>query len=75
MTDQNKMLRGWYIKHPNAEKCIVYFHENAGSTTLLILDIGGRLYYVNYLLANANANVLLVAYRGFSDSDGDSKPS
>ena len=42
---------------------VIFFHENAG-------NIGTRLSYLKYYISQSNVNVLLVAYRGYSDSEG-----
>ena len=42
---------------------MVFMHENAG-------NIGMRLDYFKFLIQTFNVNVLAMAYRGFSDSDG-----
>ena len=41
----------------------MFFHENAG-------NIGTRLYYFYYYMQYLKCNILIVAYRGYSDSDG-----
>lgn len=46
-----------------SDQTIVFFHENAGS-------LGLRLDYFETLITSLNVNVLAVAYRGYSDSDG-----
>jgi hypothetical protein len=35
------------------------------------LDIGTRVFYMEYYYRFVGVNVLLVAYRGYSDSTGD----
>jgi fermentation-respiration switch protein FrsA (DUF1100 family) len=42
---------------------VIFFHENAG-------NIGLRLDYFSLLCAQVNVNVLCVAYRGYSSSEG-----
>jgi len=64
-------LRGWYIfKDADAEairssnrRLVVFFHENAG-------NIGLRLDYFELLYKRLNCDVFVIAYRGFSESDG-----
>lgn len=34
------------------------------------LDIGFRLPYINEIIRTTNSSVLIVAYRGYSDSEG-----
>lgn len=58
-------LHGWFVKmaNPKAHPTIVYFHENAG-------NIGTRIPFMRYFQKYCNVNILLVAYRGFSYSEG-----
>lgn len=67
-TDDGIKLRGWFIlqgeNNAEAKKhdTFVYFHENAG-------NIGLRMdYFVK--MHSLGVNLLIVAYRGFSDSEG-----
>jgi len=64
-TADNVKLHGWFIKHEKSSQCptVVYFHENAG-------NIGTRLSYIKYYTKIFDTNVLLVAYRGYSYSEG-----
>ena len=39
------------------------------------LDIGNRLFFIESLMENSKSSVIIVAYRGFSDSDGNSRPT
>ncbi len=41
----------------------------------LIWDLGGRIPCLKKLMEGTSSNILIVAYRGFSDSDGDYKPN
>ncbi|KRW99830.1 hypothetical protein PPERSA_10949 [Pseudocohnilembus persalinus] len=64
-TSDNLKLHGWFIKQiKNSESAptILYYHENAG-------NIGTRLYFLNAYYQNGY-NVMLIAYRGYSDSEG-----
>jgi len=45
---------------------MIYFHENAG-------NIGQRLPVIDIIVKRCNTNVLILAYRGYGDSEG--KPS
>ena len=36
----------------------------------IFLDIGNRLEYLNYYYEIAAVNILIVSYRGYSDSEG-----
>ena len=64
-------LRGWYIyKDTNDQqikqsnrRLMVFFHENAG-------NIGLRLDYFELAYKRLNCDIFVVAYRGYSDSDG-----
>ncbi|EGR28358.1 hypothetical protein IMG5_177050 [Ichthyophthirius multifiliis] len=57
-------LRGWLIKQENSNEkpTVVFFHENAG-------NIGHRLYYLKNYFENVKVNILIIAYRGYSNSD------
>lgn len=55
--------------------CIILSLERRQYLNVSYLDIGGRIYYINQLMKNVNTNVIIVAYRGFSDSDGDKPPN
>ena len=65
------MLRGWYIYKDTSETSIknnqrrlmVFFHENAG-------NIGLRLDYFELAYKRLNCDIFVMAYRGYSDSDG-----
>lgn len=59
-------LHGWLIYHPEQNKncdTIVFMHENAG-------NIGLRMDYFAMLHTVGKVNILCVAYRGYSDSEG-----
>ena len=61
-------IRGWFM-FPNPSDVhgpiptFVFMHENAG-------NLGMRLDYFKFLIKTFNVNVLAMAYRGFSESDG-----
>ncbi|EAR95417.2 alpha/beta hydrolase family protein (macronuclear) [Tetrahymena thermophila SB210] len=65
-TKDNINLHGWIAKRPNSKNVatVVYFHENAG-------NIGTRIFYMKEYNNQANVNVVLVAYRGYSNSEGE----
>ena len=42
---------------------MIYFHENAG-------NIGQRLPNIDIIVKKCSANVLILAYRGYGDSEG-----
>lgn len=50
------------MKRENSERIIVYFQGNAG-------NIGTRLPFAERLMEMTNSDVIMVAYRGYSDSD------
>ena len=69
-------LKGWFICHLDSEsnnvfksdelenrRLVVFFHENAG-------NIGLRLDYFQQLYHTLGIDVLVFAYRGYSDSTG-----
>eukprot|EP00978_Attheya_sp_CCMP212_P037586 scaffold178833_cov47-Attheya_sp.AAC.2 len=64
-------IHSWLLLHPHSrsEKCptIVFFHGNAG-------NIGLRLPNAIQMFTYLNANILMVEYRGYGDSD-DAMPS
>lgn len=64
-TSDGIILRGWFTpsSYQNLNPTIVYLHENAG-------NIGGRTPYMKAFKDHLDVNVLLVAYRGYSDSEG-----
>lgn len=64
-------IHAWFCPHPSTSNnnqklpTILFFHGNAG-------NIGLRLPNTVELLRHVRANVLLVEYRGYGDSPGDS---
>eukprot|EP01017_Pseudomicrothorax_dubius_P031542 TRINITY_DN4041_c0_g1_i1.p1 TRINITY_DN4041_c0_g1~~TRINITY_DN4041_c0_g1_i1.p1 ORF type:complete len:256 (+),score=53.30 TRINITY_DN4041_c0_g1_i1:351-1118(+) len=66
-TSDNIQLHGWFIKQDESRiadaPTIVYFHENAG-------NLGTRLPYLKHYYNQVGANILVVAYRGYSKSEG-----
>ncbi|KAL4508029.1 hypothetical protein ABPG72_021402 [Tetrahymena utriculariae] len=66
LTDDNVKLHGWIAKRPNPKNVptVIYFHENAG-------NIGTRIVYMKEYNNQANCNVVLIAYRGYSNSEGE----
>lgn len=54
---------------------MIFLHENAGSNFKLVFvsDIGTRLQFLELYFINVKCNILIIAYRGYSDSTG--KPS
>ena len=59
------MLRGWLIRPEKdlSKRTIVFYHENAG-------NIGLRMDYFEKMINEFNVNILTVAYRGYSQSEG-----
>mmetsp|Transcript_14774 Transcript_14774/g.21705 ORF Transcript_14774/g.21705 Transcript_14774/m.21705 type:complete len:396 (-) Transcript_14774:615-1802(-) len=64
-------IHSWLLLHPNSKQqrlpTILYFHGNAG-------NIGLRLPNAFDMFKKLNANILMVEYRGYGDSD-DTKPN
>ena len=59
-------LHAWFVKaNPNPLLCrtLIFFHENAG-------NIGTRIPNIEILVKQLNTNVLILAYRGYGDSEG-----
>ncbi len=51
------------MEKENSTRIIVYFQGNAG-------NIGTRLPFAQNLMDETNSDVVMIAYRGYSDSDG-----
>lgn len=70
ITTKDKIkLHAWFVKaSSNARSCrtLIFFHGNAG-------NVGARLPNIEILVKNLKTNVLILAYRGYGDSEG--KPS
>ncbi|CAD8082735.1 unnamed protein product [Paramecium sonneborni] len=68
VTLDKQQLKGWLIKQQNSHNVptIIFFHENAG-------NIGTRLQFLEFYFNQVKCNILIIAYRGYSDSTG--KPS
>ena len=60
--DDGVKTHGWFLKHPQSDKILVYYHGNAGS-------IADR-YEWGCQLRDAGASVLMVEYRGYGRSGG-----
>lgn len=68
-TKDKVKLHAWFVKaNPNPRLCrtLIFFHGNAG-------NIGARLPNIDILVKHLKTNVLILAYRGYGDSEG--KPS
>merc|ERR1712086_674059 len=71
ITTKDKVkLHAWFVKanptSPKLCRTLIFFHENAG-------NIGTRMQNLEILVKRLYTNVLIVAYRGYSHSEG--KPS
>jgi len=64
-TKDNLKLRGWLLLQKQSKKhpTIVYLHESTG-------NLGTRMQFLEDLYKQVSANVLIVAYRGYSYSEG-----
>ena len=65
-TKDNLKLQGWFMYQPtnaNKQKTIIFLHENAG-------NIGLRMDWFALVYHELKVNVLAVAYRGYSRSQG-----
>lgn len=51
------------MKKEASKRIIVYFQGNAG-------NIGTRIPFAESLMDKTNSDVIMIAYRGYSDSDG-----
>lgn len=64
--DDGVSIHSWLLLHPNSKEkrkpTIVFFHGNAG-------NIGLRLPNAHQMYSKLDANVLMVEYRGYGDSD------
>ena len=59
-------LQGWFMFHETDTRnrdTVIFFHENAG-------NIGLRLDYFELIYHNLNVNIVAIAYRGYSRSEG-----
>ena len=63
--ESDQILRGWFIRAEKglSKKTIVFMHENAG-------NIGLRMDYFEHMVSSLNVNILTMAYRGYSQSEG-----
>lgn len=70
ITTKDKVkLHAWFVKanaNPKLCRTLIFFHGNAG-------NIGSRLPNIEILVKQLKTNVLILAYRGYGDSEG--KPS
>ena len=67
ITTKDKVkLHAWFVKanaSPRLCRTLIFFHENAG-------NIGSRLPNIEILVKRLNTNVLILAYRGYGNSEG-----
>lgn len=66
-TADNLKLQGWFIhqhSEPEKQTTVVFFHENAG-------NIGLRMDWFEQMYKRLKVNILCVAYRGYSRSEGE----
>jgi pimeloyl-ACP methyl ester carboxylesterase len=66
VTKDKVKLHAWFVKanaQPRLCRTLVFFHGNAG-------NIGSRLPNIEVLVKKLNTNVLILAYRGYGDSEG-----
>ena len=66
MTRDKIKLHAWWVKansNPKLCRTLIFFHENAG-------NIGTRIPNIDILVKRLNCNVFIVAYRGYSYSEG-----
>ena len=60
-------LHAWFVKASRDSKnhrTLIFFHGNAG-------NIGSRLPNIDKIEKKMNTNVLILAYRGYGDSEGE----
>ena len=67
VTKDKVKLHAWFVKanatNPKMCRTLIFFHENAG-------NVGSRLPNIEILVKELNTNVLILAYRGYGDSEG-----
>jgi fermentation-respiration switch protein FrsA (DUF1100 family) len=64
--DDGIKLQAWFLyqaQHPEKRDTIIFLHENAG-------NIGLRMDYFEILYKHLDVNIVSVAYRGYSGSQG-----
>jgi fermentation-respiration switch protein FrsA (DUF1100 family) len=61
-TDDKLEIHGWFVKNPNTNKVILFFHGNGG-------NIGDRLPLIK-LLYKLPASVFIIDYHGYGQSEG-----
>ena len=68
-TEDGIKLKGWFMfqdHQPLKEKTptVVYMHENEGS-------LASRLPFYNLIVHDLHVNILSIAHRGYSQSEGE----
>lgn len=63
ITSDDHNLKGWLIRRNKSKRIIVFFPGNLG-------NLGMEMKYLQLLREGVVADILVVAYRGFSESDG-----
>lgn len=58
-------MRGWHVypKAGTGQQLVVYFHEHCA-------NLGYKLPFIEELVSSTNSEVIMIAYRGFEQSDG-----
>jgi pimeloyl-ACP methyl ester carboxylesterase len=67
LTKEGLKLQGWFMHQhvdPESFTTVVFFHENAG-------NIGLRLDWFELMYKHLKVNIVCVAYRGYSKSEGE----
>lgn len=67
VTKDKVNLHAWFVKanpsNPRLCRTLLFFHGNAG-------NVGSRLPNIDVLVKRLNCNVLILAYRGYGNSEG-----
>lgn len=61
-TEDSVLLHGWFLKNPDAQKTLLFFHGNAG-------NISHRLGKIS-LFYPLGFNIFIIDYRGYGKSEG-----
>ncbi len=62
LTEDGVKLHGWFVPHPRSRRTFLVLHGNAG-------NIGHRLPWIE-ILHDLDAQVLIIDYRGYGQSEG-----
>lgn len=66
ITKDNVKLHAWFVKastNPKNCRTMIFFHGNAG-------NVGSRLPNISVIVREMNCNVMILAYRGYGNSEG-----